>query len=130
MKYKKCGTFPHNTKAVFSRRLFLCHVALAVFSVGAFLCSIPIALAVFSRGFFLGFFWEVIMDQQRNRLLKMKEVLALTALSKASVYDLIKRGQFPKQIRLGKNSVAWVESEVYGWINQKIEMNRNILSPQ
>jgi hypothetical protein len=26
--------------------------------------------------------------------------------------------------------VAWVESEVYGWINQKIEMNRNILSPQ
>jgi prophage regulatory protein len=70
------------------------------------------------------------MDQQRNRLLKMKEVLALTALSKASVYDLIKRGQFPKQIRLGKNSVAWVESEVYGWINQKIEMNRNILSPQ
>lgn len=46
------------------------------------------------------------------RLIDLKEVTARTTLSKSSIYDLMKDGSFPKQVKLGSRSVAWVESEV------------------
>lgn len=48
----------------------------------------------------------------------MKE---LTGLSRSSIYLLITKGNFPKQINLcGGQSVAWVEAEIEGWIKSRI----------
>lgn len=54
------------------------------------------------------------------RLLTLKEVTARTTLSKTSVYELMKEERFPKQVRLGNRSVAWVESEVDAFIESVI----------
>ncbi|MCK8104740.1 helix-turn-helix transcriptional regulator [Pseudoalteromonas sp. 2CM36K] len=54
------------------------------------------------------------------RLIKLKEVLHITGLSRSTVYRLMSAGGFPMKVELGGNSVAWVESEVEEWISKKI----------
>lgn len=54
------------------------------------------------------------------RLIKLKEVLHMTGLSRATIYRFMSAGGFPMKVGLGGNSVAWVESEVEDWISEKI----------
>lgn len=54
------------------------------------------------------------------RLLKMPEVLTLTGLSRSHLYALAQGGGFPKPVKLSERSSAWVESEVEGWIEARI----------
>jgi len=56
-----------------------------------------------------------------DTLLTMPEVEALTRLSKPTVYQMIREQRFPKQVRLGPNKVAWLRSEVMGWIGQRAD---------
>lgn len=54
------------------------------------------------------------------RLIKLKEVLHITGLSRSTVYRFMSSGGFPMKVELGGNSVAWVENEVEEWISEKI----------
>jgi len=58
------------------------------------------------------------MDAQ-DRLLTIREVEAFARLSKPTIYILVKRGEFPRQLRLGPNRVAWLKSEVLAWIEDR-----------
>lgn len=62
------------------------------------------------------------LPNRRNpmRLIKLKEVLHITGLSRSTVYRFMSAGGFPMKVELGGNSVAWVESEVEEWISEKI----------
>lgn len=53
-------------------------------------------------------------------LIKLPAVMAKTSLSKPCIYAKAKDGTFPKQIKVGKRSVAWVESDVQKWIDARI----------
>lgn len=55
-----------------------------------------------------------------NKFLRRKQVEEITGLSRSSIYDMMDKALFPKQVKLGGRSVAWVESEVLHWINSKI----------
>lgn len=55
-----------------------------------------------------------------NKLIRRKKVEQLTSLSRSRIYELMKQGLFPKPIRLGSMSVAWIESEVQEWIFSRI----------
>jgi len=59
-------------------------------------------------------------EATKMRLIKLKEVTALTSLARATVYKYIAAGTFPKQVSLGANCVAWIEEEVLEWIEAKI----------
>lgn len=65
----------------------------------------------------------VLITNRRNsmRLIKLKEVMAKTSLGHSSIYKFISEGTFPKQVSLGAKSVAWVESEVDDWIEEKVK---------
>lgn len=56
------------------------------------------------------------------RLLRVKEVLKLTGLSRSYLYSLSADGRFPMSIPLvpGGTSRAWVEAEVRDWMAQRI----------
>ena len=54
------------------------------------------------------------------RLIKRPEVEAKTGMSRSSIYLAISKGTFPPPVEAGPNSVAWVESEVDAWIEQRI----------
>ncbi len=55
------------------------------------------------------------------RLLKLKDVMHMTTLARATIYQYIREGNFPKPISLGARNSAWVESEIEDWILEKIE---------
>ncbi|EHK8947637.1 AlpA family transcriptional regulator [Escherichia coli] len=50
----------------------------------------------------------------------MREVIQRTGLSKSSIYDLMDKCLFPKTVRLGGRSVAFVESEIDEWMNSRV----------
>ncbi|CAO97477.1 helix-turn-helix transcriptional regulator [Erwinia tasmaniensis] len=55
-----------------------------------------------------------------QNLIRMPEVLRRIGLGKAWVYKLISQGIFPKPVKIGSRSIAFVESEIDAWINQRI----------
>lgn len=56
----------------------------------------------------------------RDRFIRLPEVIHTTGLSRSTIYDLISRQQFPAQISLGGKNVAWLASEIDGWMNDRI----------
>lgn len=63
-------------------------------------------------------------QQIQNALIRRKEVERQTTLSRSRIYELIQRGAFPKPVRLGPMSVAWIEAEVQQWIASRIADSR------
>ncbi|WP_272664601.1 AlpA family transcriptional regulator [Providencia sp. PROV174] len=51
-----------------------------------------------------------------NRLLRLPEVTLLTGLPSSTIYLKMKSNDFPKQMKIGSRSVAWLESEINEWI--------------
>ncbi|ELJ8537424.1 TPA: AlpA family transcriptional regulator [Vibrio cholerae] len=64
------------------------------------------------------------MSKSNIRLIRFREVLAMTGLSRSSMYRFIEENQLPTQVQLGGRAVAWVESEVQEWIAQRITNRR------
>jgi prophage regulatory protein len=60
-----------------------------------------------------------------QKLIRLKQVMASTGLSRSYVYTLSNNGTFPKSIQLTERSVAWVEAEVNDWITERIINSRN-----
>ncbi|WP_299187952.1 AlpA family phage regulatory protein [uncultured Psychrobacter sp.] len=60
------------------------------------------------------------------RMLPLKQVVYYTGLSSTTIYDMLDKrsdrydSTFPVQVKLSKGRVAWVESEVSQWIENKI----------
>ncbi len=64
------------------------------------------------------------VHQPQTALIRRKEVERLTALSRSRIYDLMKKGAFPKPVALGAMSVAWLEVEIRDWIASRIADSR------
>ena len=63
-----------------------------------------------------------------NKLIRLKEVMTRTGLSRSSIYAQIQNGTFPKSISIGERSVAWIEQEISDWIDAKISASRQTSS--
>ncbi|EGT0668112.1 AlpA family transcriptional regulator [Citrobacter werkmanii] len=55
-----------------------------------------------------------------HRLLRLNQVLDKTGLKRSQIYTYMRTGDFPKSVKIGPSSVAWLESEIEEWINQKL----------
>lgn len=55
-----------------------------------------------------------------KRLIRLRDVMDITGLSRPYIYKLSSTGQFPKKVRLTERSIAWVEAEVFAWIDDRI----------
>ena len=54
------------------------------------------------------------------RLLRRPEVESLTGLSRTRIYEEMTADRFPRPVKTGLRSVAWVESEIEHWQRQRI----------
>lgn len=54
-----------------------------------------------------------------ERLLRRNDVETTTGLSRASIYSMMAEDSFPKPIRIGKRAVAWRQSDIAAWIEQR-----------
>ena len=57
---------------------------------------------------------------RRDRLLRLPEVEQITGLKKSSVYMLMKRGEFVRCVHVTARCVAWPESRVLQWVQDRI----------
>jgi prophage regulatory protein len=53
------------------------------------------------------------------KLLRIKQVIEATGLSRMTVWRLEKAGRFPTRRRLGDHAVAWLESDIDAWIESR-----------
>ncbi|MBS9444027.1 MULTISPECIES: AlpA family transcriptional regulator [Morganellaceae] len=65
------------------------------------------------------------MTTSKESLIRLPEVQRRTGYSKAWIYRLIKEDKFPKQVKIGPRSVAFIESEIDGWVDQRIAESRS-----
>jgi len=52
-----------------------------------------------------------------EKILRLPEMLEMTGMKRSTVYEKIKKNQFPKPIPLTERCSGWLESEVLSWIN-------------
>ncbi|WP_255371065.1 AlpA family transcriptional regulator [Cupriavidus sp. YR651] len=56
--------------------------------------------------------------------MRLPEVTAVCGMSASSIYDRIRRGDFPKPVPLAGKSVAWLSSEIRQWMQSRIASRR------
>lgn len=59
-----------------------------------------------------------------NRIIRIKEVLEATGLSRSTLYRYISQGQFPRGVRLNRRlgsngAVGWPKSVIDEWLNTR-----------
>jgi prophage regulatory protein len=54
------------------------------------------------------------------QLLRLPEVMRRTGYRRSTIYRLMPLGRFPKQIKLGERSSAWLASEVDAWVAARV----------
>ena len=65
-----------------------------------------------------------------KKLYRMNELVVVVGRCRAAIYADIRAGQFPRPIRLGPRSSAWLCSEVEQWLEQRAaERDRERTSP-
>ncbi|HHG1492407.1 TPA: helix-turn-helix transcriptional regulator [Klebsiella pneumoniae] len=57
-----------------------------------------------------------------NQLVDMRFLTKLTGLTDKWFYKLIKDGDFPKPVKLGRSS-RWLKSEVENWLQERINQS-------
>ena len=55
-----------------------------------------------------------------GRILRLKDVVRMVGLSKATIWNMVREGKFPKQRHIGQRSVGWLDTEVHEWISGRV----------
>jgi prophage regulatory protein len=50
-----------------------------------------------------------------DRIIRRPELLRVTGLSAATIFRLVREGEFPSPVALSKNSKGWFASQVRAW---------------
>ena len=54
------------------------------------------------------------------KLLRIPEILEILTISKSKFWLMVKNGEFPKPIKIGRSS-CWTLGQVYHYLDQKIK---------
>lgn len=59
-----------------------------------------------------------------TEMIKIDEVQRRVSLSRSQIYKLIKQGQFPSQVKLGRRRSAWNADDVEKWLQRQIQASK------
>lgn len=65
-----------------------------------------------------------ISSSPEIRFIRLPEVLALSGKSRSSIYEAIKKGEFPAPVKLSTRSSAWIGSEIAAWAESRVKASR------
>lgn len=54
-------------------------------------------------------------------IIRLPKVKQKTGSSRSSIYKGMNEGTFPRSVSLGDRAIGWIEDEVDGWIQQRID---------
>jgi prophage regulatory protein len=55
-----------------------------------------------------------------DAILRLPDVIRVTGLSRSSVYEKARRGQFPKSVRISERVIGWRIGEVRRWLREPL----------
>ena len=55
-------------------------------------------------------------------ILRLPDVIARVGLKRASIYQRMDIGDFPKPIPLGSRAVGWLEHEINAWLQKRMAL--------
>ncbi|UKY35588.1 AlpA family transcriptional regulator [Pantoea dispersa] len=58
-------------------------------------------------------------------LIRLSEVQRRTGYSKAWLYRLMSEKRFPLPVKIGARAIAFIESEIDAWIEERINVSRS-----
>lgn len=58
-----------------------------------------------------------------DRILRLPDVIAMTGLSRSTLYARIAAGEFPAQLKLTQRAVGWRAQSVQDWIEKRKAAN-------
>lgn len=62
-----------------------------------------------------------MISAANDRFMRIGEVISVTGLARNTIYRRMREGTFPRQVRLGPNSVAWLQSTISEWMSSVAE---------
>lgn len=63
-----------------------------------------------------------------DRFLRLADLVGLTGMGKTWITDRVRRGEFPRPIKMG-HSAVWQESAVRAWMAEQIARSQRACSP-
>ncbi|MFB9126538.1 AlpA family phage regulatory protein [Paraburkholderia dipogonis] len=51
-----------------------------------------------------------------NKILRLRDVMQIVGVGKTSIYQWMKLGSFPRQVRLGSRAIGWHAQEIEAWL--------------
>lgn len=70
-----------------------------------------------------------MQPQHPDRILRIKAVLALTGLTRSTLYRKMEAGTFPQNTRISTRCVGWRESAVSEWLDN-LKAQETAVSPR
>ena len=59
-----------------------------------------------------------------KKLLRLPQVMELTAAARSTIWKWVKDGEFPQPFKLSPRVTVWRESDIEAWIESKVEENQ------
>jgi prophage regulatory protein len=60
------------------------------------------------------------VENQQSCILRRPAVERLTGLPRSSIYAEMKKGSFPRPVKLSARAVGWLSEEIENWIKRQI----------
>lgn len=60
-----------------------------------------------------------------ERILRLPDVLKRTGLGRSTIYAMISRGEFPRNLSLSKRATGWREADIEEWLASRAPLNLN-----
>ena len=60
------------------------------------------------------------------RMLRMPDVIYCTGLARSTIYALMAKNKFPRQVKVSENTAAWVASEIDDYLAERIAMRDSV----
>lgn len=55
-----------------------------------------------------------------TRFLRLPAILDITGLNRATIYEMIDRGDFPRPCKIGARAIAWPETDLENWVKERL----------
>jgi prophage regulatory protein len=58
-------------------------------------------------------------ETMTETILRSKDVVAALGVSRSTLYRMMNSGEFPKSLKISRNTVGWRKSVVEQWVTQR-----------
>ena len=63
-------------------------------------------------------------SHDNQKMLRLRDVEIMTGMKKTFIYEAMRKGDFPRQIRMGARCVAWLKTDIDIWLCERINASR------